>query len=112
LIDNPARDSSAIGLGQAEDFHYKGDGAELVDFNPYCSPARLKITTDGHVTEKRLYTVDGLRQAPRAAGLDDEPREQYGAIRSADGSIQDVTVQVTSSRLVIPELGWTFARRR
>jgi hypothetical protein len=115
-LANPAKDTSRVSLAPVAKRRYvmrsNGVRATIKNFSPHCSPTRLKITTDGHVTKKRLFTVDGLRQAPRAAGLDDEPREQYGAIRSADGSFQDVTVQVTSSRLVIPELGWTFARRR
>ncbi len=56
----------------------------------------------------RLYNVDGLRQAPRARGLDDEPREQYGEIRWGPGDFEAVTVQATRARIEIPEHDWTF----
>ncbi len=85
--------------------------ATLRNFNVYCSPSRLIVRDHGNVTRSLLYTVDGLRQAPRARGLDDQPREQYAAIRRPDGSFQEVTVNVTASQLVIDELGWTFEAR-
>jgi hypothetical protein len=55
-----------------------------------------------------LHYVDALRQEVRARGLDDNPREYYGAIEDPPGKFQTVTVRATSSEVVIPEKNWTF----
>src|SRR3954452_10264136 len=80
-LSNPARDTSARGLGPGEDGRYrtKNGGAELLDYNVYCSPARLVVRSGGRLERLRLHHVDGLRQRVRARGLDDVPRMQYGA---------------------------------
>ena len=73
-----------------------------------------------------LHAIDGLRQQPRASGLDDVPREFNGDIevpkrlqgrpfvRSRLGGrrFTDVTLEVTARELQVKELGWTFRRRR
>lgn len=70
--------------GLPEDFRYEGriDGhaAELPDFNPYCSPASLRIEIDGSALELELHTTDGLRQERRARGLDHYPRYYRAAV--------------------------------
>jgi hypothetical protein len=114
-LQNPPADTSRRGLAGGEDRRYvmRADGirATLRNFNVYCSPSRLILRDHGTVTRSLLYTADGLRQAPRAAGLDDQPREQYGAIGRPDGSFEDVTVEVTRSQLVVDPLGWTLSSR-
>ena len=105
-VDNPGRDTSKLGLTTPEDFAYAMPNGELRDFNPYCSPAHLRV--DGR--ELTLHTVDALRQEVRARGLDDNPREYYGAIEGPPRKFETVTVKATVSEVVIPEKGWTFKR--
>jgi hypothetical protein len=115
-LANPRRDSSARGLGRSENRVYRmrsgGLRARLLNYNVYCSPARLRIREDGEVRELRLHHVDGLRQRARARGLDDVPRTQYGAIEGPKGTFEEVTVQATRSEIAIEERGWTFERVR
>src|SRR3954463_9645694 len=65
-VDNPRRDTSEVGLGPAEDARWRtADGtAELLDYNVYCSPARLVVRDGGQVRELRLHHLDGVRQQP------------------------------------------------
>ncbi|MDP3857024.1 MAG: hypothetical protein Q8Q73_04585 [Stagnimonas sp.] len=69
---------------QPEDARYSGsiDGhaAEVSDFNPYCSPARLRIDIDGQPLELILHSTDGLRQERRARGLDSNPHLYRSAV--------------------------------
>jgi hypothetical protein len=113
-LDNPRRDTSSRGLGPGEDQLYRlrseEMAADLVDFNVYCSPARLRLDEGGRVRELRLHHVDGLRQQVRGRGLDHVPRAQYGALEYPDGSFREVTVRATRSEIVIEELGWRFER--
>jgi hypothetical protein len=114
-LANPEADTSRRHLARGEDRRYAtsagGVSATLKNFNVYCSPAHLVVRDHGTVTRSLLYTADGLRQAPRARGLDDNPREQYGAIRNPDGSFTKVTVEATRSQVVLDELGLTLAYR-
>jgi hypothetical protein len=113
-LGNPRRDTSARGLGPGEDGLYRmrraGMTAELLDFNVYCSPARLRIREGGAVRELRLHHIDGLRQQARGRGLDDVRRTQYGAIEGPPGRFTKVTVQATRSEVLIEERGWRFRR--
>lgn len=70
---------------QPEDGHYSGtiDGyaAVVSDFNPYCSPAALRVQIgDGAATEFVLHSTDGLRQERRARGLSAQPHVYRGAV--------------------------------
>jgi len=131
LIGNPRRDTSRRGLGRAADIRFAGrvSGArvEVLNFNTYCSPARLRVhPRGGRAFVLVLHNVDGLRQQTRSSGLDDVPREQYGDIevprrllhrafvkRVLGGRrYSDVTLEVTRGRLQIQELGWTLQRVR
>jgi hypothetical protein len=71
--------------GTAEDLIYDGriDGyaAQLLDFNPYCSPATLRIDLDGTALDLELHSTDGMRQERRARGLDLYPRYYRAAIK-------------------------------
>jgi hypothetical protein len=98
--------SAALDLGPAEDARYVGDAGELVDFNVYCSPARLRIGG----REALLHHVDGLRQQVRGRGLDDTPRAQFGAIEDPPGTFTPVTIRATRSEIVVEEKGWRFRR--
>lgn len=113
-LRNPARDTSAGGLGASENRRYRmraaGIRATLRNFNPYCSPARLRVREGGGLRRLRLHTVDGLRQQPRARGLDATPRLQYGALEGPPGTFREVTVQATRTEVEIEELGWIFRR--
>ncbi len=111
-IDNPGRDTSQVGLGPGEDARWRtADGsAELVDYNVYCSPARLIVREGGQVRELRLHHLDGVRQQPRARGLSEEPRYQYGAIEEPGGKFSPATVYATNDEVFLEERGWRFRR--
>ncbi len=112
LLPNPHGDTSALGLAPGEDRRYRmhagGITATLTNYNVYCSPATLRWRENGKVREFRLYNVDGLRQVPRARGLDDQPRMQYGEIKWGPGEFEAVTLEATKAEIQIPEHGWTF----
>jgi hypothetical protein len=114
-VRNPPRDMSARGLARGEDRRYvmRGGGTTgaLADFSVYCSPARLTVREGGERIRYLLHTADALRQAPRGRGLDDQPREQYGALEGPPGDFRTVTVHATRSQVTLDELGWTFAYR-
>ena len=124
-LSNPRRDTSRRGLARAKTFRFAGGRLGVRDFSVHCSPARLRVGGARPFTLV-LHSVDGLRQQPRSYGLDDVPREYYGDIEVPARSLgrrfvkdklggrrfTDVTLQVTSGELRIPELGWTFRRRR
>jgi hypothetical protein len=58
-----------------------GTPAEILDFNPECSPATLRVHVAGAPPlDLVLHSSDGLRQETRAHGLSDTPREYNGAI--------------------------------
>jgi hypothetical protein len=67
-----------------EDSRYSGsiDGhaAEVLDFNPYCSPATLRIQIGGKPLDLVLHSTDGLRQERRARGLDSNPHIYRSAV--------------------------------
>ena len=111
-LANPASDTSAKGLGASEDHRYvmdrDGIRAELLDFNVYCSPARLRVTQDGRTRDLLLHNVDGLRQQVRGRGLDDTPRTQNGAIEGPTGTFEKATIRATQSDVVLEERGWRF----
>lgn len=113
-LDNPRRDTSRVGLGRAEDARYvmERDGirAELTNYNPYCSPARLVVTKGQTTTTYRLHAVDGLRQQVRGRGLDDMPRAQAGAIEGPAGHFETATVEATRSSVLLKERGWRLTR--
>ncbi len=70
---------------EPDDRRYSGSVAEapavVPDFNPECSPARLRVhVAPGRRLDLILHSSDALRQEPRGPGLDDSPREYNGAI--------------------------------
>ena len=101
LLKNRRRDTSRVGLGRSEDRRY----GDLLNFNVYCSPARIRRGRKTVV----LHHVDGLRQQARGRGLDNAPRTQYGAVEE-NGKFTKVTIQATKNEVEIEELGWTFKR--
>lgn len=69
----------------SEDRDYEGtvDGwpAEILGFNPYCSPATLRINPTGSDPfDLILHSIDGLRQERRGRGLDADARGYRSAI--------------------------------
>jgi hypothetical protein len=112
-LSNPAADTSGRDLGRSEDNPYrmrKGDTrGELLDYNVYCSPARLRIHEGGRTRRLKLHHVDGLRQQARGRGLDHVPRTQYGMLEE-DGRFEPVTVRATNTYVLIEERGWRFRR--
>lgn len=142
--DAPLRGTLLPRLGsppsEPEDLLYEGVvgdlryPAEIADFNPYCSPATLRVYAFGGETfDLIVHSVDGLRQERRARGLDDlargyrsaievplalwERREMlrpdlrdfferwFGASRFLDGPLT-----ATESTIVIGVPCWTFHR--
>jgi hypothetical protein len=58
-----------------------GRRAVVRAFDWACSPARMRVrVAPRQWLTLRLHSSDGLRQSPRARGLDDVPREYNGAI--------------------------------
>ncbi len=115
LLPNPPQNTSRRGLDASENARYVMDEAGthgvIANYNVYCSPAELTVQrAGGPVRRLTLHTVDGLRQTTRARGLDDVPRQQYGAIQYPSGRFETVTVLATRRQIVIPEHGWVFKR--
>ncbi len=54
--------------------------AELLDFNPYQTPATLRIHLGSEQFDLRLHYRDTIRVLPRARGVDAQPRLYQGAI--------------------------------
>lgn len=72
----PVVTSEAVSyLGAVDDF-----AAEVIDFDPYCSPGVLRVHAGGDVLDLTLHSVDGLRQERRGRGLDGYPRGMRSAI--------------------------------
>jgi len=114
-LRNPPANTSRRGLAPSEDMRFAGtnDGARMVidDFNTYCTPAHVEIHENGRVREVVLHHVDGLRQAERARGLDDEPRLQFAALEWPSGRIEEgLQLFATRAEITVPALGWTFER--
>jgi phage-related protein len=70
---------------EPEDLAYAGtiDGypAEVLSFNPYCSPTTLRLHINpGAPTDLVLHSTDGLRQERRARGLNAQPHVYRSAI--------------------------------
>lgn len=123
--------------GLPEDFSYTGriagHDAQLLDFNPYCSPATLRIDLDGQPLDLELHSTDGLRQERRARGLDIYPRYYRAAVKvpaalwqqraSQPAAVQEFLAQnfgeravletelyATKSRIEIAQACWTLRR--
>jgi len=119
VLDNPASDTSGRGLAPSEDRRYSGtaNGATAVvpDFNTYCSPShvRFRLATGERFT-LRLLTVDRIRQARRARGLDDEPRRVTGvlavpsALRAGDPEVAAFVAGLGEGRFVPADLSATL----
>lgn len=122
---------------QSEDATFEGlaggHPARLNGFNPYCSPARLRIELPGGPLDLIVHSVDGLRQERRARGLDASPRYYRGAIEvprvtwdaraSLPGATRDFLdrhfgetrivegpLYATAGSVHLWETCWTFAR--
>jgi hypothetical protein len=123
-LSNPRRDTSRMDLAGPKLFRYASGQVEVRRFSVHCSPARLRIG-GARPFSLILHTVDGLRQQGRSYGLDDVPREFYGDVevpkrflgrrfvqrKLGARRFTDVTLQVTTAELRIPELGLTLERR-
>jgi hypothetical protein len=133
-LSNPPEDASARTLGPGEDARYVINGpgwtAEIPDFHPSCDPDTLRVRFGhGHFVDLVLHVVDTIRTAPRARGLDDQPRTytatlEVPAAARADPEarafvdrelggrrLTQTDLSVTSSTLSLAGPGWTFARR-
>jgi len=85
LVGAPVSSRTRVPAIKPDDRRYAGAiggaPAEVLDLNPECSPATLRVTiATGRTVDLVLHTSDGLRQETRAHGLDDTPREYNGAI--------------------------------
>jgi hypothetical protein len=99
-LPNPRRDTSTRGLGPSGDRSFTGTAhgnrITVVDFNPYCTPARVRVRLGtGERFTLRLHTVDNIRQSARARGLDEHPRTYAGMLevpprlrRTADAHVR------------------------
>ena len=108
------------------------DGSVAVpNFNLACSPARLEVNLPGgRRLDLTLHTVDAIRQSPRAAGLDDQPRLTQGTIEArpsilnstdpvvhefvarylTGGRFTSAPIEATKGALVFKDQGWTLKR--
>lgn len=119
-LHNPARDTSARGLGPGEDRRYAGthEGARLTipTFNVYCTPAPVHVELPtGERFSLTLHTVDNIRQYQRARGLDDDPRMVQGELevppslrRSDDPEVQAWLTRLGDGRFVVAHLDATL----
>jgi hypothetical protein len=103
LLPNPAADSSARALGPAEDLRYigrrGGASVEVPNFNPYCSPALLRVSfAPAASVDLILHSVDGLRQTPRGRGLDANPRSYDGVIEVPQDALAHIDRQAPRVR--------------
>jgi hypothetical protein len=123
------RNRGPVRLGRSADRAYAGDGVSVPDFNIACSPAKLLVRlAGGRSVRLTLHSVDAIRQTPRAAGLDDEPRLTQGTIEApaavlsstdpevrafvakvlTGGRYTQATIDATRGALVFREQGWTL----
>lgn len=134
-LRNPQRDTSAVGLGRATAVDFAGEvggvRVQVRGFDVHCSPATLLLSVGrAKPVRLRLHSADGLRQTPRAAGLDSEPRALYGvvevppaALRGAPARVvrlvrrvagtrryTDVGLSATARSLTFAEPGWSLTR--
>jgi hypothetical protein len=82
-------------LAPSVDRVYTGTAGDMTlsvfNFNLACTPAQLIVRfADGHGLALLLHSVDSIRQTPRAAGLDDQPRLMQGTIE-APAAVLDST---------------------
>jgi hypothetical protein len=117
-------------LGPSANRRYAGDGITVPDFNLACSPARLEVRLSGSTRRLALalHTVDAIRQSPRAAGLDGNPRLVQGMIEAppsvlastdaavhafvahylTGGRFTSAPIEATAGALVFKDQGWTL----
>jgi hypothetical protein len=123
--------------GTPEDFRYTGmiDGhaAQLLDFNPYCSPSTLRVDVNGTPLDLDVHATDGLRQERRARGLDHYPRYYRAAVmvpktlwqqrarqtpavqafiaqHFGERRVLETELYATLGRVQIAQACWTFTR--
>jgi hypothetical protein len=137
LHGDPARDTSALDLGEAPGVRFTGRAGAVrlaVDgFDPHCSPARLTLSSGGRSVALVLHAVDALRGEIRSPRLDARPRALYGNVEIPPGAARrlrrapapiralvaralhgkrftTVNHTATAHRLDLTELGWSLRR--
>ncbi|KRC50142.1 MULTISPECIES: hypothetical protein [unclassified Nocardioides] len=122
VLDNPASDTSAAGLGGGEDGRYvgtvPGGTVTIADFNTYCTPSTVRVRlTTGESFTLRLHTVDNIREFRRARGLDTQPRMFNGTLEvppalrsSADPQVRAFVTKLGSGRFIKANLDGTTSR--
>jgi hypothetical protein len=133
-LGRPVRLRRPARLAPRLDAAYATPGGEpsvtVPNFNLACSPARMEVRlAGGRRLDLTLHTVDAIRQSPRAAGLDDQPRLIQGTIEarasilaSADPVVHDFVarhltgrftsapIDATRGALVFRDQGWRLTR--
>jgi len=130
-VANPRRDLSRIYLAPSRDGVYAGEGIVVPSFNLACSPALMTADVGGgRRIALTLHVTDTVRQSPRAAGLDGQPRLMNGAIQASprllssrdpavsawvsahlDGEFTSAPLEVTAAALLFRGQGWRLAFR-
>jgi hypothetical protein len=126
------RNGGRAPLGPSADRRYAGDAVSVPDFDLACSPARLDVRlAGGRRLALTLHTVDAIRQTPRAAGLDSNPRLVQGTIEAppsvltstdpavkafvaqylTGGRFTQAPIEATMGSLVFKDQGWTLSAR-
>jgi hypothetical protein len=129
-VANSRRDTSRADLAPGRDRRYAGDGVFVPSFNLACSPALMVADLGGgRRIGLKLHTVDTIRQSPRVAGLDDQPRLLNGTIDAppavlesrepavvafrerylTGGRFTSAPIDATAGALVFRDQGWRLA---
>jgi hypothetical protein len=103
VLFNSEKETSNMSLGpdESKKFTRKGQDLkmEILNFNPYCSPAELKVTfSSGKVIELNLHTRENIRQFPRERGLTSEPLPLNGAIEIPQNVLDNLASLGTEER--------------
>src|SRR3954447_13835625 len=131
----PVRLRRPARLAPRLDAAYATPGGEpsvtVPNFNLACSPARMEVRlAGGRRLDLTLHSVDAIRQSPRAAGLDDQPRLTQGTIEARPGIVASTDpvvhdfvaryltggrftsapIEATRGALVFKDQGWTLVR--
>src|SRR4051812_190674 len=127
LGSRAVRNRGRAPLGPGADRAYGDATVSVPDFDLACSPARLLVRlASGARLALTLHTVDAIRQTPRAAGLDDQPRLVQGTIEApaavlssgdpevrafvarylTGGRFTQAPIDATATSLVFKDQGW------
>jgi hypothetical protein len=105
ILENASQDLAHLSLGETEEFAFgaetKGLKVSLLEFNPFCSPAKLRLDfPHGAQATFKLHHHHLIRLLPREPGLlrnkklkmggaIEVPQEMLDNLHSLDGEVKD-----------------------